>query len=121
MNITDINDDTILIGKMSITVKDSNGKTRGVVTNCKTAATFSPCDKIELAKKGISLEDTKNCVLHDGNVYFLNNKRLAIWLEKYEKPEHPEYFATERTKVEKQRATAEKMKQNGITVIDCIF
>lgn len=45
MIITDINGENVKIGKSSITVKDNNGKTKGVVTNCKAFSAMSPADK----------------------------------------------------------------------------
>ena len=118
MNITDINGATILIGKSSITVKDENGKTCGVVTNCKTAATFAPRDKFDLSKRGFAPDEIKQVVIHNGEVYFFNNKRLEKWIEKQK---HSEFFKAEHTEIEKQNATAERMLQNGITVINCIY
>lgn len=44
MVITDIHGDYIKVGKSSITVKDNNGKTKGVVTNCITFSVMAPRD-----------------------------------------------------------------------------
>lgn len=118
MKITDIHGDKIVIGKTSITVKDDSGKTRGIVTNCRAFEALQPRDKFAFHKAGISLDEAKNCILCNGEIYYLNNQRLEKWIEAQN---HPDFFAAEREKVTAQKAIAEKMQERGFNVIDCIF
>lgn len=118
MNITDIQGDHIKIGKSSITVKGADGKTKGIVTNCKAFSTMSPSDKFLLHKKNIPLDEVKNCIIQNGTIYYLHNKALANWISKQK---HPEIFTRESAKVEWLKNAAETMRNNGITVIECII
>ena len=116
MKITEINGNVISIGKTSITVKREDGKTDGIVKNCIPFQTMTARDKFAL--KHLGLEASKNCVICDGEIYYLNDQSLDRWINKQK---NPDFFTVERAKADKQRATAEAVKQQGITVIDCII
>ena len=116
MKITEINGNVISIGKTSITVKRDDGKTCGIVKNCIPFQTMTARDKFAL--KHLGLEASKNCVICDGEIYYLNNKRLENWINQQA---HPEFFTTEKAKAEQQKVIADAVRQQGITVIDCII
>ena len=118
MNITDIHGENVKVGKTSITVKNNNGKTKGVVTNCKTFSIMSPADKFLLHKRGISIDECKNCIIHNENIYYLHNNFLANWINQQKRPE---FFATEIATAEQLKNIAEAMRNKGIIVIECII
>lgn len=118
MIITDIHGENVKIGKSSITVKGDNGKTKGIVTNCKAFSAMSPADKMQLRKTGISLDESRNCIIQNGDIYYLYNKRLVSWINQQK---HPEAFTRELAIVERLRNTVEAMQNNGITVIECVI
>ena len=116
MKITEINGNVISIGKTSITVKRDDGKTGGIVKNCIPFQTMTARDKFAL--KHLGLEASKNCVICDGEIYYMNDQSLNKWINQQE---HPEFFTTEKAKAEHQKAIADAVRQQGITVIDCII
>lgn len=118
MIITDIHRDYIKVGKSSITVKDNNGKTKGIVTNCITFSVMTPRDIFLLHKKNIPVDETKNCVIQNGDIYYLHNNFLENWINQQKKPE---FFTREIAAVEQLKKVAEAMRNNGITVIECII
>jgi hypothetical protein len=118
MIITDIHGENVKIGKSSITVKGDNGKTKGIVTNCKAFSAMSPADKMQLRKAGISLDESRNCIIQNGNIYYLHNTHFENWIKQQK---HPEIFARELATVERLRNTAEAMHNKGITVIECVI
>lgn len=118
MVIKDIHGDYIKVGKSSITVKDNNGKTKGIVTNCITFSVMTSRDKFLLHKKNISIDETKNCVIQNGDIYYLHNMYLENWIMQQKRPE---FFATEIATAEQLKNIAEVMRNKGITVIECII
>ena len=119
MIITDINGENIKIGKTSITVKDDNGKIKGVITNCKAFSAMSPTDKMQLRKSGIPLDESRNCIIQDGDIYYLLDLRLENWINQQK---HPEAFTRELAiTAERRRTASEIMKNKGITVIECVI
>lgn len=120
MKITEVNGKTVKIAKTSITVKNDDGKTCGVVTNCKVFQNMPPRDRFVLAKAGLSPEEATNCVICDNEIYYLHNNRLEKWLNEQKYPK-AEIFDEEWAKVAARKATAEKMKERGFNVIDCVI
>lgn len=119
MIITDIHGENIKIGKSSITVKDSNGKTKGVITNCKAFSAMSPTDKMQLKKSGIPLDESRNCIIQNGDIYYLLDLRLENWIKQQK---YPETFTRELAiTAERRRAAGEIMKNKGITIIECVI
>ena len=118
MNITDIHGNCIKVGKTSITVKGDSEKTKGVVTNCKAFSAMSPADKFLLHKKNIPTDGCKNCVIQNGNIYYLHDTFLENWISRQK---HPETFTSEYNKAKQLKNTAEAMRNNGITVIECVI
>lgn len=118
MNIADIRNEHIKVGKTSITVRDESGKTKGIVKNCKAFSTMSPADKFLLHKKNIPLDEVKNCIIQNGTIYYLHNKALANWISQQKRPE---IFTNEIEKVERLKKAAEAMRNSGIAVVECII
>lgn len=119
MIITDINGEIIKIGKSSITVKGDNGKTKGIVTNCRTFSAMSPTDKMQLRKSGIPLDEARNCIIQNGNIYYLLNLHLENWIKQQK---YPEAFIRELAiTAERRRKAGEIIKNKGITVIECVI
>jgi hypothetical protein len=122
MNITDITlDYRIKPSKTSITVKDQNGKTKGIITDCKTFQNMSDRDRFDLhsklKKSGInSLDIATNCVIKNGDVYYLYNISLKKFIQQY-----GAYSETEQNKLDKMEAVIEMVKQCNIPVIECLF
>ena len=123
MQITDINGDYIKIGKTSITVKNENGKTRGVVTGCTVIDnTIAPRILFDLStnfkKHGLSIMDFYgNIILKNGEMFYLHNLSLGDFLDKYAK-NHDECFEADFKKQDKQNALRDKAESIGITVIN---
>ena len=118
MNIVDIHGDFIKIGKTPITVKGENGRTNGIVKNCTTFFAMTPRDKKKLHDFQIPLDECKNCILQNGDIYYLHNKYLANWINQQK---HPDLFTNEIAKVEQQKNAAEAMRNKGIAIIECVF
>lgn len=118
MNIVDICADYIKIGKTSITVKGENGKTKGIVKNCTTFPIMTPRDMNKLHDSKIPLEECRNCIIQNGDIYYLHNNFLANWINQQK---HPEIFTNEIAKVERLKKVAESMRDKGIIVIECSF
>lgn len=122
MKITDIAPDyKIKPNKTSITVKDNGGKTKGVITDCITFSNMATREQFELhnrlKKFGVNnLEIASNCVMKDGEIYFLYNISSRNWIEKY-----GAFDEREQNKLDKLEAQAKQLKESGITVIECLF
>lgn len=122
MKITDITPEyKIKPNKTSITVKDNEGKTKGVITDCRTFHNMATREQFELhdqlKKFGINnLEIASNCVLKDGEIYFLYNISSRKWIEKY-----GVFDEREQDKLNKLEAQAKQLKENGIKVIECLL
>lgn len=120
MIITDIHGENIKIGKSSITVKGDNGKTKGIVTNCKAFSAMSPANKMQLRKAGIPLDESKNCIIQNGDIYYLFDLRLENWIKQQK---YPEAFTRELAiTAERRRKASEIIRdKKGITVIECVI
>jgi hypothetical protein len=122
MNITDITlNYRIKPSKTSITVKDQDGKTKGIITDCKTFQNMSDRDRFDLHSKlkktGInSLSIASNCVIKDGNIYYLYNVSLKRFIQKY-----GAFDKEEQKKLDDMESTVEIIKQCNIPVIECLF
>lgn len=82
MKINEIIGKSVKIGKTSITVKGEKGKTYGIVTNIKTAATLSARDKFDFRNKtGLGIEFLNSCVNCNGDWYYINDIRKMQNLE----------------------------------------
>lgn len=85
MKITDISGQRVKIGKTSITVKDANDKTRGIV-NCvtvfKNAAPREQFNYYSRLRKIENIEHDK-VIICDGELYYLHNLKPIEFYEKY--------------------------------------
>lgn len=127
MEITKINGEEIKIGKTSITVKDDNGKTKGVIKNCNVINNLLPPRTLfevayKLRKKNIKVMDFYNrLVAVDGNYYFLYNLRKNDFVEKYA-IKNPEIFQAEINKVKEQDELADLCIKSGIIqIVKCRY
>jgi len=122
MKITDITPEyKIKPNKTSITVKDNEGKTKGVITDCRTFHNMATREQFELhnrlKKFGVNnLGVASNCVLKDGEIYFLYNISSRKWVEKY-----GAFDEREQNKLNELEAQAKQLKDSGINVIECLF
>lgn len=117
MNIQDIENKKIIIGKTSIAVKDENGKTCGIVRNVvkfmdlqpnKTSAYFTTVKNAGLWGRN---DDTMQRVVYvDGSLYYLHNLTHDKNYLKYY-ADHADEFPRETEKY-KQRQTL--IKQAGV-------
>ena len=123
MNILDIAGKTVKIGKTSITVKDEYGKTAGVVTNCKKYKDQSKPAQMEnfgkLKNSGIWGSHVSgglvDCVvIHDGEMYYLNN---TLPIEQHEEIVAKGYPTSDAQYTE--RIKVAELAQAFVTVIDC--
>jgi hypothetical protein len=122
MNITDITlDHRIKACKTSITVKDHEGKTKGIITDCRTFHNMFTRDQFDLHNKlkkfGVNnLDIASNCVIKDNNIYYLYNVSLRKHIERY-----GAFDEREQIKLDKLEETATRLKENNIPVIECLF
>ena len=111
----------IKISKNSITIKDENGKTRGVVRNVISLHDIQPNKQIEYYKmlKEANLNtkiSNKNCFIKDNELYILRNIKSKLFHDKYG------YFSDSEKEKEKMNDTIYKIAfEKGFKVIECIF
>lgn len=123
MDIMDIRNKRVKVGKSSITVKDDAGKTLGVVTNATPFMDMSPSKKCEyhltMRKSGIGMEGARNIVEKDGELYFLHDI-TPIETYKTMKKTHPDsWFLGElegKIKINSELANA---ASKHFTVLEC--
>ena len=122
MEITALNGEFIKICKNSITVKDENDKTRGVIRNVTNFRDLQPNKQFDYVKiinefRKIGVSITK-FYIKDSRVYFLYNLKTVDFYKKYGKTvteeEYNQYL--EREKIVDLIRQAEK-----ITVIECRY
>ena len=97
MKIFELEGKNVKICKTSLTVKDENGKTCGVVTGVKTWKTLSPREQFDVAKTikkagiwGSKFDLLKNTVFCGKQIYLLNNLKKKDFFEKYTRGKLPE-------------------------------
>ena len=121
MKIDEIIGKSVKIGKTSITVKDEQGKTCGIVKNIKSSSVLSPRDKFDFRQKAaLGIEFIKSCVIYNGDWYYLNDIGKMQNLEK-------SIFRWEGTNVDVSNdkkalaklQEAQKIASKKISVIDC--
>lgn len=86
--------------------------------NVKTSTIMSAADRLQLHRAGISPDYLSNCVIQNGDIYYLHNTYLESWIERQN---HPELFVDERAKAEQLRNVAEVMRNKGIVVLECVI
>lgn len=122
MEIQDLKNKKIIIGKMSITCKDENGKTCGIVRNVKTWKTLPLREVFEFHKivnaSGIRAAGLSNNLIVDGKqLYYLHDLKPIEFYENYIDGKIENSSEKERYNTRKQ--IAEKAKEYNIIVIPC--
>lgn len=127
MEITKINGEEIKIGKTSITIKNDNGKTKGVIRNCIVINNSLPprilFDMSRIfRRRNINLMSLYNrLVAVEGNYYFLYNLRKNDFVKKYAS-KNPEIFQADIKGVEEQDKLADLCVRSGmIQIIKCRY
>lgn len=120
-NIKDCINQRIKISKGSITIKNENDKTCGIVKNIISLYDLQPNKQIEyyskLKKMGLHGNiSIKNCIIHDNNLYVFRNIKHKLFQKQYG------YFSEdEKIKAQKEEVFYNTLKTHGIEVIECIF
>lgn len=111
----------VKISKASITIKNEEGKTCGVVRNIISLYDLQANKQIDYYKmiKNLGLHgkiDIKDCIISDGAIYVFRNIKSKLFHEKYGYMDD-----NEKQKAEEQESIFNIIKNAGITVIDCIY
>lgn len=124
MDIRDIKGKIVKIGKTSITVKDENNKTRGIVKNILLFEDAPPRISYQFSKiiKEVGIWGNqkliKNTIICEKELYLLKDtRRLSRWLDMTEKVEWIK--DDDMTEYEREMAIYEKAQKAGINVIEC--
>lgn len=108
----------VKISKNSITIKDDNGKTCGIVRNICSLYDMQPNTQFEYFKKikqtGLHGKiSIKNCIIHE---YIFRNIKSKLYNMKYG------YFSeTEKQKEEETDKLYEQINAHGFEVIECNY
>lgn len=111
----------VKIGKTSITIKDDDNKTRGIVKNMISLADAQPNKQFEfgsmLRKLGIySVLSKKAFVIKDGTLYAIRNTKNDEFKKKIMERNGFEY---DKEVWAEQAEAYKKLAENGISVIEC--
>ena len=118
----DIENKRVKVSKCSLTIKDDNNKTCGIVRNISSLYDIQAnkqCDiHLKLKKDGIiaMTYGIKDIIISDGNIYFLNDIRKRMHYEKY-----GFFDDTEKKKYEEREVLINSIKEKGYPIIDCIY
>lgn len=109
----------VKICKSSITIKDENGKTCGVVRDITRFSDVQPNKQFEigscLRKMGVAKwVDMSACVMKGTNFYFLRNVKSKLFHEK-----HGFFSDEEKQRYDKTNEAYEKITAAGLEVIEC--
>ena len=122
MEILDCRGRKVKVSKGSITVKDDNGKTCGVVRNIVSLYNIQPNRQFEfyneLKHKGLdSMEiGLDNIIIKDDTLHFFRNIRGKLFHKKYG------YISDyERKKADEEDALYKNIAECGYNVIECVF
>lgn len=111
----------VKISKGSITIKNDEGKTCGVVRNIVSLYNLQPNRQMDYYRKLRSVGlygkiSIKDCIVSDGTMYIFRNINSKLYHEKYG------YFDDrEKQKAEEQESYYNMAKENGIEVIECFY
>lgn len=111
----------VKISKGSITIKDDNNKTCGVVRNITNLYDLQANKQMEyyrtLRKLGLHGKiSIKDCIISDGAMYVFRNIKSKLWHEEYG------YISEDEIrKAEEQETIYNILKTAGIDVIECVF
>lgn len=119
--IKDCMNKKVKISKGSITIKDDNNKTCGIVRNIISLYDLQANKQIDYYRKirdigahgKISIKD---CIISDGTMYIFRNMKSKLFHEKYGYMDD-----NEKQKAEEQEKIYQTLKDNEIEVIECIY
>lgn len=119
--IKDCRNKKVKISKGSITIKDENGKTCGIVQNIISLYDLQPNKQMDYYKKirdmglhgKISIKD---CIIKDDTMYVFRNIKSKLFHEKYGYIDD-----SEKQRAEEQESVFNIIKNTGIEVIECIY
>lgn len=111
----------VKISKSSITIKDDNNKTCGVIRNITSLYDLQANKQIDyyktLRKLGLHGKiSIKECIIANGTMYVFRNIKSKLW--------HDEYgfiSEEEKRKAEEQETTYNTLRIAGIDVIECVY
>jgi len=123
----------IQVSRSTITLKDENGKTQGMIrgfermSDMSSNRLFSAVNN--LSKNGISRQDVmeigqSNIFFKDGQTYVLNNTRSAKFLDnaranrKVSAKEFSDTFSTEINNIQKKNDLLKRMQSAGAKIIN---
>jgi hypothetical protein len=111
----------VKISKASITIKNEEGKTCGVVRNITSLYDLQPNKQMEyyrvIRNLGIYGKiSIKDCIISDGIMYIFRNVKSKLFHEKYG------YMNDyEREMAEEKERIYKIFKDSGIVVIECVY
>lgn len=111
----------VKINKNSITIKNEEGKTCGVVSNIISLYDIQANKKLEYYKqiKNAGLHgkiSIKDCIISDEIMYVFRNIRSKLYHEKYG------YFTEkEKEKAEETQKIYDAVAEAGFEVIECVY
>lgn len=119
--IKDCIGNNVKISKASITIKNEEGKTCGVVRNITNLYDLQANKQMEYYRviRNLGLHgkiSIKDCIISDGVMYVFRNIKSKLFHEKYGYID--DY---EREKAEEQEKTYQIFRDNGIEVIECVY
>lgn len=111
----------VKISKGSITIKDDNNKTCGVVRNTTSLYDLQANKQMDYYKQLRELGlhgkiSIKDCIIADGTMYVFRNIKSKLFHDKYG------YISEEEKQKSEERETIYNiLKMAGINVIECIY
>lgn len=120
-DIKDCMNKKIKISKGSITIKDDNNKTCGVVRNITSLYDLQANKQMDYYRKirdmGLHGKiSTRDCIISDGTMYVFRNMKSKLFHEKYGYIDD-----NEKQKADEQESIFNTVKASGIEVIECIY
>lgn len=111
----------VKISKASITIKNEEGKTCGVIRNITNLYDLQANKQMEYYRviRNLGLHgkiSIKDCIISDGIMYVFRNIKSKLFHEK-----HGYMDDYEREKAEEQEKIYQTFKDNGIEVIECVY
>lgn len=119
--IKDCMNKKVKISKGSITIKDDDNKTCGVVRNIVSLYDLQANKQMDYYRKirDIGLHgkiSIRECIISDGTMYIFRNIKSKLLHEKYGYMDD-----NEKQKAEEQESIFNTIKDSGIEVIECIY
>lgn len=125
MKVVDLEGKRIYISQNSITVKDENDKTRGIVRNIKTRSSLQSRELFDWSTKfkklGLDLMNryiVKGLLIVDGEAYYLHDLGYDDSYTTYWAP-RPELFEREVQKYQEEHELMGRISAAGIPIVNC--